>query len=175
MAYQKRSASCWREWFTSSWSGSNCSRLRGVPRQARNQERTLDIKQRVEFGAGAAAALVGAAAVSYAALVGSTWLRYGHVDPQAADEKDPLLSVFMPKYDVSERHHVGIAAPADVTFDALMDMNLDDSLVVRAIFKGRELLLGAEPDAKPKAHGLVAMTKELGWVVLAEMPGHEIV
>lgn len=135
----------------------------------------MDIKQRVEFGTGAAAALVGAAAVSYAAVVGSTWLRYGHAPHPAADEQDPLLAVFMSKYDVSERHHVAVAAPADVTFDALMDMNLDDSLVVRAIFKGREMLLGAEPDVKPKAHSLVAATKELGWVVLAEMPGHEIV
>jgi hypothetical protein len=135
----------------------------------------MDIKQRVEFGAGAAAALVGAAAVSYAAVVGSTWLRYGHHAEPAADEKDALLDVFMPRYDLSERHHVGIAAPADVTFGALMDMNLDDSLVVRAIFRGREIVLGAEPNAKPKAHSLVVMTKELGWVVLAEMPGHEIV
>ena len=135
----------------------------------------MGIKQRVEFGAGAAAALVGAAAISYAAVVGTSWLRYGHDGEPTVDEKDPLLDVFMPKYDVSERHHVGIAAPADVTFGALMDMNLDDSLVVRAIFKGREMLLGAEPDAKPKAYSLVAMTKGLGWVVLAEMPGHEIV
>jgi len=135
----------------------------------------MDIKQRVEFGAGTAAALVGAAAVSYAAIVGSTWLRYGHHPEPAADEKDALLDVFMPEYDVSERHHIGVAAPADVTFGTLMDMNLADSLVVRAIFKGREILLGAEPDDKPKAHTLVEMTKELGWVVLAEMPGHEIV
>lgn len=135
----------------------------------------MDIRQRVEFGAGAAAALVGVAAVSYAAVVGSTWLRYGHHSEPAAAEKDPVLDVFMPEYDLAERHHIDIAAPADVTFGALMDMNLDDSLVVRAIFKGREMLLGAEPDVKPRADSLVAMTKELGWVVLAEMPGHEIV
>jgi hypothetical protein len=135
----------------------------------------VGIKQRVEFGAGAAAGLVGAAAVSYAAVVGSTWLRYGHHRESPAAEKDPLLDIFMPVYDVSERHRVGIAAPADITFGALIDMNLDDSLVVRAIFKGREMLLGAEPDVKPNAHSFVAVTKELGWVVLAEMPGHEIV
>jgi hypothetical protein len=135
----------------------------------------MDIRRRVELGVGGAAALMGAAVVSYAAIVGATWLRYGHDGEAAADEKDALLDVFMPQYDVSERHHVGIAAPADVTFGTLMDMNLDDSLVVRAIFKGREMLLGAEPDTKPKAHSLVAMTKELGWVLLAEMPGHEIV
>lgn len=54
-------------------------------------------------------------------------------------------------------------------------MDLEDSFLVRAIFKGRKILLGADPDAKPKARGLVAVTKELGWEVLAEIPGHEIV
>ena len=51
----------------------------------------------------------------------------------------------MPKYDV-ERHHIDVAAPADVTFAALMDMDLEDSHVIRAIFKGREILLGADAD-----------------------------
>lgn len=122
----------------------------------------MDIKRRVESGVGGAAALAGAVAVSYAAFVGSAWLRYGHAAQPAADEKDPLLDVFMPKYDVAERHHVGVAAPASVTFDALMDMDLEDSLLVRAIFKARQLLLGAEADARTKTQGLVAVTTELG-------------
>lgn len=56
-----------------------------------------------------------------------------------------------------------------------MAMDLEDSRVIRAIFKGRELLLGAEGDTKPHARALVAATKELGWGVLADVPGHEIV
>jgi hypothetical protein len=135
----------------------------------------MDTKRRVEWSLGGAAAIVGAAAASYAGYVGSAWLRYGHAQAPAADEVDPLLDVFMPKYDVAERHHVGVGAPADVTFDALMHMDLEDSPLIRAIFKGREMLLGAEPDKKERPRGLVAVTKELGWVVLADMPGHEIV
>ena len=61
----------------------------------------MDIRRKVEWGVGGAAALMGAAAVSYAAIVGSTWLRYGHDGEPAADEKDALLDVFMPQYDVS--------------------------------------------------------------------------
>ena len=56
-----------------------------------------------------------------------------------------------------------------------MDMDLEDSRVIRAIFKGRKLLLGADADRHAHARGLVAMTKELGWGVLAEEPGREIV
>jgi len=135
----------------------------------------MDLKRRVEWGLGGTAALLGAAAACYAAFVGSTWLRYGHAPAPAEDEVDPLLDVFMPTYDVAERHHVSVGAPAAVTFGALMEMDLENSLLIRAIFKGREMLLGAEPDPKERSRGLVAVTKELGWVVLADMPGHEIV
>ena len=40
-----------------------------------------------------------------------------------------------------------------------MKMDLEDSRVIRAIFKGRELLLGADADKKPQARGLVAVAK----------------
>jgi len=135
----------------------------------------METTRKVEWSLGRAAALVGAAAASYAGYVGSAWLRYGHAPAPAADEVDPLLDVFMPRCDVAERHHVGVGAPAGVTFGALMDMNLEESLLIRAIFKGREMLLGAAPDTKQRPRGLVAVTKELGWVVLADMPGHEVV
>jgi hypothetical protein len=56
-----------------------------------------------------------------------------------------------------------------------MDMDLEDSGIIRAIFKGREMLLGADARTETRPRGLVAMTKALGWGVLAEVPGHEIV
>jgi len=135
----------------------------------------MDLKRRNESGLRGTAALLGAGAASYAAFVGAMWLRYGHPDAPSEDEADPLLDAFMPNYDVAERHHVGVDAPAAVTFGALMDMDLEQSFLIRAIFKGREVLLGAEPDRKVRPRGLVAITKELGWVVLADVPGHEVV
>ena len=123
----------------------------------------------------AVAALAGVAALSYAAYVGSAWLRYGRPVSAGPDDADVFLDRFIPEYEVVERHHVRVAAPAHVTFGALMDMDLEDSSVIRAIFRGRELLLGADADTKPHARGLVAQTKELGWRVLADLPGHEIV
>ena len=135
----------------------------------------MHIKRRIEWGLGGAAALLGVAAASYTGFAATTWMRYGRTASPAADDADPLLDIFMPIYDIAERHHVNVAAPADVTFGALMDMDLEDSTLIRAIFKGRELLMGAEPDAKATASSLVETTKKLGWVVLAEVPGHEIV
>jgi hypothetical protein len=81
----------------------------------------------------------------------------------------------MPAYEVAERHHVRVAAPADVTLAAAREMDLQQSSVVRAIFKGRELLLGATPDTRPRPRGLLAEVQSLGWGVLAEVPGREIV
>jgi hypothetical protein len=121
------------------------------------------------------ASLTGLAAASYAAIVAAAWLRYGNAAPASPDAADAFLDRFMPEYEVAERHHIRVAAPADVTFGALMDMDLEDSRIIRAIFKGRELLLGADADAKTHARGLVALTKELGWGVLAEAAGREIV
>jgi hypothetical protein len=132
-------------------------------------------KRPIEMGVGGAVALLGAAAASYAGFVGSTWLRYGHASAPADAEADALLDVFMPTYEVAERHHVSVGAPAAVTFESLMDLDLDDSPLIRAIFKGREMLLGADANEASRTRGLVDVTKELGWVVLADMPGHEIV
>jgi hypothetical protein len=47
--------------------------------------------------------------------------------------------------------------------------------LVRAIFKTREVVLGSEPDALARPRGLLALTKSIGWGVLAEIPGREVV
>jgi hypothetical protein len=65
------------------------------------------------------ASAVGLAAGAYAAYTGITWLRYGHTSPPAnREDSDPLLDRFMPEYEVPERHHIQVAAPADITFTA---------------------------------------------------------
>jgi hypothetical protein len=47
--------------------------------------------------------------------------------------------------------------------------------VVRAIFKTREVVLGSEPDTAVHPRGLLALTKSIGWGVVAEVPGREVV
>ena len=92
-----------------------------------------------------------------------------------AEESDRLLDRFMPRYDIVERHHVKVSAPADLTLLAASEMDLRQSRLIRAIFRGRELALGADRDAQFRPRGLVALTRQLGWGVLAETPGREIV
>jgi hypothetical protein len=122
------------------------------------------------------AAGVGLAAASYAAYVATTWYRYGGVTHRAAgDDGDPLLDTFMPTYEVAERHHVRIAAPAEITFAAAIEMDLQQSAIIRAIFKAREWIMGGHPSPDPVPRGILAQVRALGWGVLAEVPGREIV
>jgi hypothetical protein len=122
-----------------------------------------------------AAGALGIAAGTYATWVGLTWLRYGQPARGDADNADLLLDQFMPVYDVADRHHIQVAAPADVTFAAACEQDLMAQPVVRAVFKARELVLGGAPSAVPRPCGLLALTKSIGWGVLAEVPGREIV
>src|SRR5262245_17753981 len=117
----------------------------------------------------------GIAAGAYATYAATTWLRYGHARPAAGRDVDPLLDRFMPAYEVAERHTAYVNAPPDLTFAASCDVDLQRSRIIRAIFKGRELALGAKPEDAARPRGLVAFTKALGWGVLAEVPGREIV
>lgn len=87
---------------------------------------------------------------------------------------DELLDTFMPEYDVAERHHVRIAAPPDVALAAAVDADLEQSVVVRGIIRARELVLGATPHTV-RPQGLLAQMQAIGWRVLAEKPGREIV
>jgi hypothetical protein len=121
------------------------------------------------------AAGAGLMAVAYGVYAGVTWWRYGNPAHPTPEERDVLLDRFMPAYDVVERHHIQVAAPAAITLAVAQEMNLSDVAVIRAVFKGRELILGAAPDNKPRPRGLLAEMQSLGWVVLAQTPGREIV
>jgi len=126
--------------------------------------------------AGRAAAFgVGAAAATYAAYVGTTWLRYGNARPAVGHERDSLLDSIMPTYEVAERHRVFVHAPADVTFAVSCGIDLDRSAIVRAIFKGRELVLGGRSQTESQPTGLLAAMTGAGWGVLTEVPNREIV
>ena len=122
------------------------------------------------LGAGA-----GVLAWVYGAYAAVTWLRYGRVPPGIPAERDELLDRFMPTCDVVERHHVRIEAPADAVLAAAREQDLFRLPVVRMVFKARELALGATPNGHPQPRGLLAATLALGWGVLSEVPGREVV
>ncbi len=112
------------------------------------------------------AGALGFATAAYATYAGLTWLRYGRASPPTADAADPLLDEFMPVYEIAERHHIRVAAPADITFYAACDQDMMASLVVRAIFKARELVLRSDADTTPRPRGLLALAKSIGWACL---------
>jgi hypothetical protein len=122
------------------------------------------------FAAGA-----GLATALYATHTASAWLRYGLPRHPAEDEADQLLDQFIPLYEVVERHHVGVAAPAEIALAAARDMDLSQSVLIRGIFKGRELFLGGHADTVRSPRPLLAWARELGCAVLAEIPDREIV
>jgi hypothetical protein len=120
--------------------------------------------------AGAAAIGVGA----YAATAAALWMRYGHPAPARDDQRDRLLDQFMPTYDVVTRHERRIAAPPEDVLAAARQMDMLGSPVARAIFRTRELVLGAA-GAPRAARTLMEEVTAMGWGVLADVPGREVV
>jgi len=121
------------------------------------------------------AAGVGLAVGGYGAYAAVAWYRYGRVSRVDDAERDALLDRFMPTYEVVERHHIRVAAPAAVTLAAAREQDLLQLPLVRPIFKARELVMRATPDDRPQPRGLLAATQALGWGVLAEIADREVV
>jgi len=135
----------------------------------------MTVGRRAVRAAGWLGAAAGVAAAGYGGLVAIAWLRYGHVAPPSADDADALLERFMPAYDIVERHRVPVAAPAAITFASAAEVDINAPLAIRAVFKGRELFMGASPSAPQQPRAFLALAKSIGWGVLAEYPGREIV
>ena len=89
--------------------------------------------------------------------------------------RDPWLDRLIPDYDIVERHGIRVDAPPEVTFDAACQVDFQESAVIRAIVRARELMLGTRPGPAASARGLLAEMRAMGWGVLAEEPGREIV
>jgi hypothetical protein len=118
---------------------------------------------------GGAAAAVGLGWAGYAALA---WSRYGK--PAAPPKSPSPLDRFMPTFEVRELHETRVSAPAAVTYQSALALDLMRSPLVRAIFRGRELLMGAAP-ARRREQGFVREILAVGWGVLAEEPGRAMV
>ena len=114
------------------------------------------------------AAGLGLAVGAYAAYAGRTWWTYGRTRAAGPAWRDDLLDRFIPRYDVVERHHIKVNAPAAVTLAAAAEQDLSASPVVRALFKTRSFLMGARGPGRELPKGLIAQVKALGWGVLAE-------
>ena len=65
--------------------------------------------------------------------------------------------------------------PPDVVVTTARGLGFLSSRLVRGIFKARELMLGGESDGQRLPTALVPYMQSIGWVVLAESAGREII
>ena len=66
-------------------------------------------------------------------------------------------------------------APADLVMDVAANFDLQSLPLVKAIFRLRELVMGAARTAPRVPQGVLEETRALGWGLLAEVPGRLIV
>jgi hypothetical protein len=135
----------------------------------------MDGRRIIKNAAKTVAATAAIAAAGYAALVVFNRAKYGKAKGFAERGKDSLLDRFIPEPEVAEHHHIDVNAPADIVMATAKDMEFLESPVIRAIVKVRELALGGAPDDREHPTALLDQMLSIGWVVLAEQPGREIV
>ncbi len=133
-------------------------------------------RRRARSAARLVAGGTGLAAASYALCAGVTWWRYGNASgPRNPEEADALLDRFMPVYEAVERHSRVVAAPAEIALAAACELDLSQSVMLQSLFKTRAWFMGTRsPGAREERELLVEMQR-LGWRILAEVPGREIV
>jgi hypothetical protein len=123
-----------------------------------------------------AAAGLAIGVATYLGYAGYAFLRFG--DRRRFSKSlfgSTLLDEIMPEYEVTERHEVRVAAPAEIAFSSACHLDLRRSLVIRCIFGAREALLSGKSHEVRFSRGLAEQAKAWGWSVLGERPGREIV
>ena len=133
---------------------------------------TRNIAKTAAKGVAAGAAL---AALGYGALVAYKRLRYGRPKVSRDTANNSLIERYIPDPEIVEHHHIDINAPAALVLATAKEMEILDSPLIRVLIKVRELALGGEPDSRPHPAQLLEQMRSIGWVVLAEQPGREIV
>jgi hypothetical protein len=136
----------------------------------------MDKNTMIRRGASWLAAGAAVAAGAYASYAAVTWLRYGKaMNKRGLSHADDLLDRFMPDYEVVERHHVRVKAPPEITLAVAKNTNVLASPVARGLFIARAWALGANVEDRTLPATLADQMQAIGWRVLAETPGREIV
>jgi hypothetical protein len=98
-----------------------------------------------------------------------------HADDRAGETEPALLDRFIPRPDARERFETTIRAPAALVMQVATGFDMQSLPAVKAIFRLREALLGAEAGAPRRPQGILEETIGLGWGVLDEEPGRFVV
>jgi hypothetical protein len=88
-----------------------------------------------------------------------------------------LIEEYLPTFDVRDYHDVQVVAPADAAYATLRSLDLTRSWIVQALFAIRSLpsRLRRLQTPPPSAGTFLAQALAVGWVVLEEVPGRELV
>ena len=119
-------------------------------------------------------ALTGMAGTALAAFVGYAGFAYASYGRTPRQPKTrSVLDAFMPGYEVRERHHIRVEAPAEVTMAAAHDISFNDSPMVRLIFGLRALPGRLSGTSAPPVvrRSMIEEVRALGWKELAEEEG----
>ncbi|HUJ13039.1 MAG TPA: hypothetical protein VL284_04535 [Thermoanaerobaculia bacterium] len=116
--------------------------------------------------------LISYAAVAYTGYAAFTWLRYGQTKKKAAE---PTLDRFLPDPEVVERNSIFVNAPPAFAYEACCNFDVMHSTVARMLFDTRAWVLGAQPAEPILPKSFVDQMKSIGWEVLEETDGQEIV
>jgi len=127
----------------------------------------------VKRGTSIAAGALGVAAAFGISYVAMAWRGYGRRSADGPAES--LLDRVMPMYEVNERHETNVAAPAATTFATVCELDFTGSPLVRALFRVRRMMLEGHDAEASTARISLPELQEMGWRVLAENPGREIV
>lgn len=76
----------------------------------------------------------------------------------------------MPRWDVRERFALEVGAPADLVLRTACAFDMQSLPLVKAVFRLREVLMGAVPTGPRPPQGILAETQALGWGVLSTEP-----
>lgn len=102
-----------------------------------------------------------------------TWVRYGHVI--ASPPLDPSMTRFIPRYEVVEQHQRDVAASRAAAFRAVQSFRLDDSGIIRSIFRARELMLSQRSADSAFSPPFLQLARQIGWGVIDSVPGRKYV
>ena len=116
---------------------------------------------------------VGACVLGWLISAAVSWLRFGRA--HSCEAGDPLLDRFIPVCDVNEVHETTVDAPAANTYSSALALDFQESAIVRAIFRGREILLRSRETKPTERIPFVRQAVAMGWGLLAEVPERQMI
>lgn len=103
----------------------------------------------------------------------ASWWEYGK--RMGGDSLDRFYDQLLPNWEVGEHHEIRVRAPASTAFAAARMMDIEQSLLVRAIFWLRQAIMRAPRAPDDKRRPFIERAKALGWAVLVDIPGRRTV